>query len=170
MKNKKIKSNLGVTLIELLISIAILSIISIGFFKFINIAIKMNVKNEKDIQAMNIAQSEIEQLRQDIKNNSLVLEDGQWVSYSTHSFLESGFEPEFVQEYNIKEIFNQYIEKEVDDTNNVANNKFIVKILLYRQKKSNSNQGYLYTIDMQVSNKDNTLSKRVIKLRYQVFG
>jgi prepilin-type N-terminal cleavage/methylation domain-containing protein len=58
----------GFTLTEILIALSIASIISIGFFQVINMTIKTNSKNEKDIKSLNIAQTEIESLRAQIKN------------------------------------------------------------------------------------------------------
>ena len=167
----KIKSKNGLTLIELLISLSILTILVLGFFKFLNGTINMNLKNEKDIQALNIAQSEIEEIRQNIKSNNLDIEDGEWKNYSEQSFLESDFMPEYVDEYNVKQILNKYIIKDVEDTNDSTGNRtFEVKILLYRQKKNSTDNKYLYTIDIKVNHKNNEISKKVTKLRYQVYG
>lgn len=164
----KIKNKKGVTLIELLISITILTIILIASFNFINTTIKFNVKSEKDIQALNIAQTVGEEIRENIKNNIFDLEDGQWETYNNQNFLEADFKPEYIKEYNIKEILNKYIVKEIEDANNLNKNKlFEVKILLYRQKKTSSDNKYLYTVDIHVSNKN--ISKKITKLRYQVF-
>lgn len=66
----KIKDTRGLTLIELLISISILSIISLAFFSTINTSIKTNKKNETDIKAMHLAQSEVENLRIQIKKST----------------------------------------------------------------------------------------------------
>lgn len=62
------KKNKGFTLIELLISITILSILTIAFSKVSISAIKGNSKNNIDIVAMNIAQSEIENIRSQMKS------------------------------------------------------------------------------------------------------
>lgn len=64
----KVKESRGLTLIELLISISILSIIGLAFFSTINTSININKKNENDIKAMHLAQSEVENLRDQIKN------------------------------------------------------------------------------------------------------
>lgn len=169
MKIKKIKNTKGVTLIELLISISILTIILIASFNFINTTTKFNVKSEKDIQALTIAQTVGEEIREKIKNNSLNLDDGQWEAYNYQNFLESDFNPEYIAEYSVKEIFNQYIVEEVEDSNNSNKDKlFEVKILLYRQKKISSDNKYLYTVDIRVTNKN--ISNKITKLRYQVFG
>lgn len=66
----KIKNIGGLTLIELLISISILSIIGLAFFSTINTSIKTNKKNETDIKAMHLAQSEVENLRIQIKKST----------------------------------------------------------------------------------------------------
>lgn len=66
---KKDKSK-GFTLVEVLISLSILSILMLVFFSIINTSIKTNKKNEIDINAMNIAQSEVENIRVQIKNNN----------------------------------------------------------------------------------------------------
>lgn len=171
MNNKKIKNKKGFTLIELLTCLGIITIISLGFFKFINGTINMNLKNEKDIQAINIAQSEIEKIRESIKSNGLTIENGEWEKFSGQSFLESDFMPEYIVEYNEKQILNKYIIKEVEDTNDsTGNRKFKIKILFYRQKKNNNDNKYLYTIDIRVSHKNDNISKKVTKLRYQVYG
>lgn len=68
MKNYKLREIDGFTLIELLIAMSIISIISISFFVILNSSIKINKKNEIDIQSMQIAQSEIESIRAEIKS------------------------------------------------------------------------------------------------------
>lgn len=64
----KLKQNKGFTLIELLVALAIVGIILLAFFASINSTIRMDAKNDRDIKALNIAQSEIENLRTYIKN------------------------------------------------------------------------------------------------------
>lgn len=63
------KSN-GFTLIEMLVALAIAGTILLAFFKIIDSTNRMNVKNDRDIKALNLAQSEIENLRNQIKNYS----------------------------------------------------------------------------------------------------
>lgn len=65
----KLKNKKGFTLIELLVALAIVGIILLAFFTSINSTIKMDAKNDRDIKALNIAQSEIENLRNQIKNH-----------------------------------------------------------------------------------------------------
>ena len=59
--------NKGFTLIEVLIALFIVSLVSMSFFMIVNITNRSNAKNEKDIQAMDIAQNEIEHITKDIK-------------------------------------------------------------------------------------------------------
>ena len=61
----------GFTLVEVLVSLSILSILMLVFFNVINISIKNNKKNEVDINALHLAQSEIENIRAQIKNNNI---------------------------------------------------------------------------------------------------
>ena len=65
----KLKQDKGFTLIELLVALAIVGIILLAFFTSINSTIRMDAKNDRDIKALNIAQSEIENLRNQIKNH-----------------------------------------------------------------------------------------------------
>lgn len=64
----KFKKNKGFTLIELLVALVIVGIILLSFFKSVDSTIRMDAKNDRDIKALNIAQSEIENLRNQIKN------------------------------------------------------------------------------------------------------
>lgn len=65
----KIKELKGFTLIEVLVSLSILSIIGLVFFSTVNTSIKINKKNETDIKALHLAESEIENLRVQIKKS-----------------------------------------------------------------------------------------------------
>ena len=58
----------GFTLIEVLISLSILLIVGSTFFSITNNSIRINSKNDKYIQEMNVAQSVIEGIRDDIKS------------------------------------------------------------------------------------------------------
>ena len=61
----------GFTLVEVLVSLSILSILILVFFGVINTSIKNNKKNEVDINALSLAQSEVENIRIQIKNNNI---------------------------------------------------------------------------------------------------
>lgn len=68
----KLKKPKGFTLIELLVALSIVMIILLTFFKVIDNTTKMNVKNDIDIKALKLAKSEIENLRNQIKNGEEV--------------------------------------------------------------------------------------------------
>lgn len=67
----KIYKSKGFTLIEVLIAVSLISIIALSFMMFSNSRTKVNSKNEHDIHGLNIAQSEMESLREQIKENKL---------------------------------------------------------------------------------------------------
>lgn len=69
---KKLKKDKGFTLIELLVALSIVGIILLAFFKVTDITTRMNVKNNTDIKALNLAQSEVENLRNQIKNGEQI--------------------------------------------------------------------------------------------------
>lgn len=64
----KYKNNKGFTLLELLVSLAIITILLLAFFRIIDSTIRISTKNDRDIKALNIAQSEIENVRSQLKN------------------------------------------------------------------------------------------------------
>ena len=66
-------NNKGFTLLELLISLSIITIILLAFSTITISSIKGNTKNDKDISALNLAQSEIEVVRKQIKDGKQVL-------------------------------------------------------------------------------------------------
>jgi prepilin-type N-terminal cleavage/methylation domain-containing protein len=119
MKN----SNKGFTLIEILVAMSIVMLIAMAFFSINNMSIKLNSKNEKDIQSMNIAQSIMEDIRQDIKEGK----DG---SYFDKIVWANGLQGE----YNKEDI-------EID------NNKYNVNIAIYKNEANSR----LYTVIVDVS-------------------
>lgn len=66
----KTNNKKGFTLLELLVSISIISILLLAFLTIILSSIKVNTKNDKDISALHIAQSEIEVVRKQIKDGN----------------------------------------------------------------------------------------------------
>ena len=69
MKFTKYQNNRGFTLIENLIAMSLISLIAMAFFTILNSTIKANSVNEKNIKCLNIAQSEVENIRQQIKES-----------------------------------------------------------------------------------------------------
>lgn len=65
---KRKNNKLGFTLIEVIVAMSIISIIVFGLYATINTAIKVSNKNEQDINALQLVQSEVEKLRLQIKD------------------------------------------------------------------------------------------------------
>lgn len=140
MKNQK-----GFTLIEILIAMSVITLIAMAFFTFLNSSIKFNAKNENDIKALNIAQSEVENIREQIKIGK-----------------KSNFRTLNNEEINLNRDTPEY---EVFSTR--GKEKYIMKIdLSTEDKKQNS----LYTIEINIKAKNQNFSKRSTNLITQVFG
>lgn len=60
-------NNKGFTLLELLVALSIIGLCMFAFFRIIDTSTKVNTKNDRDIKALNIGQSEIENLRNQVK-------------------------------------------------------------------------------------------------------
>ncbi|MFI3210542.1 MAG: prepilin-type N-terminal cleavage/methylation domain-containing protein [Peptostreptococcaceae bacterium] len=135
------KSNRGFTLLEVLISISILTIIVLSFANFLSSNIKYNVKNEQDIKALNIATSEIENLRYQIKNN-------QDIFFTTD-------DKEFVELLNAWEIN--------DEINIKANDPYkrVIKI----EKNEN-----IYTVHVKITKDGAFSTNKETKLIAQIFS
>lgn len=138
-KNTKYK---GFTLIELLIAMSIISLIAMTFFSFFSFGIKFNTKNDKDIKCLNIAQTEIENLREQIKYG-----ESKTFNSSTEEIIKLN-EP--TSEYNIK-------------LKEDGNDEYTLKIDL-------SSEGGLYTINVNVRPSDDYFSKRNVNLTTKVYG
>lgn len=181
----KAKGNIkGFTLIELIVALSIISILSLSFFKILNSSIKYNTKNEKDIKALNIAQSEIENLRREIKlsNLQIILYDRDKKPFIT--IPENNIDEENetnnsyviwsdIDETNKGQIMqvsenHKYIGKNSDGSNNVNtlqyerilekdNTPYIVDLNLARYKKGSK---FLYDVEVKVRLKNQNLSKK----------
>lgn len=64
----KLKKKEGFTLVEVIVAMGIISILCLGLYCVVNMAIKVNSKNENDIKALQLAQSQVESIRVQIKN------------------------------------------------------------------------------------------------------
>lgn len=140
MSNKKLESKKGFTLIELLIAMSIISLIALAFFNVVNTSIKFNAKNEKDIKALQIAQSEIENLRSQIKS-------GKTSDFKT------------LDDNNISLNTSTRYQKAIDNNRNT----YSVDLTL-------SKEGPLYTIQIKVISNQSSFSKRSVDLVTQVYG
>lgn len=155
------KNKRGFTLIELLVSISIISIISICFFNIINNSLKINKKNEVDIKAMNIAQTAIEDIRNDIKEGNIIGLDMDEDGEDEFNIIDSNWNG------TLKEIYVQ--SPSLTTTKSIKNIEYEVNITkLERERYSNSSTKYLYTIKLVVKqvNKD----YKGVEIETQIFA
>ena len=152
-------NNKGFTLLELLISLSIITIILLAFSTIIISSIKGNTKNDKDISALNLAQSEIEILRKQIKDGKTSFKNSENETLEFNSIIDS-----------IENTENIYY-KDVDGKN------FEVKF--YISKNDEYLGGSLYKLWVRVKSKqkddednweDDYFSKKYTELITEVFG
>ncbi|WP_373600397.1 PulJ/GspJ family protein [Paraclostridium bifermentans] len=156
-----LKKEDGFTLIEILVALAIVSIVSMAFFATVNMTTKYNAKNEKDIQSMDVAQSEIEYLTKEIKSNKKTID----IDFNDNGQLEEtdNSSNECISKKSIKD-------KGFDNFN--GNPKYIVKYegnentkyqvfvkIDTQEKKQQIKDYYLYNIEIKVKSLSN-LSER----------
>ncbi|MEF9992165.1 MAG: prepilin-type N-terminal cleavage/methylation domain-containing protein [Peptostreptococcaceae bacterium] len=165
--------NRGFTLIEVLISLTIVSIISMAFFMSVNMTNKENAKNEKDIQAMDIAQSQVEYLTKEIKSKKETID----IDFNGDKEINE------TEDINSNEkILKSYIQKngldmiegDVDypkytvQYNEKENTKYQVLISLKSSlKKQQEKNYYLYDIEVKVKPLTD-LTKREAKIQTKV--
>jgi prepilin-type N-terminal cleavage/methylation domain-containing protein len=156
MKFTKYKNNRGFTLIEILIAMGIISLIAMAFSTILNSTIKANSVNEKNIKCLNIAQSEVENIRQQIKESkSIQVESSE--SYEPIP-IEIGVEKKVSKD--IKNDNNMYYEK-------IKVDKETISVVNGSQKVSN----YLYTINVFVHyNEDDFDKGKGKEITTQVFS
>ena len=152
-------NNKGFTLLELLISLSIITIILLAFSTKIISSIKGNTKNDKDISALNLAQSEIEIVRKQIKDGKTSFKNSENETLEFNSIIDS-----------IENTENIYY-KDVDGKN------FEVKF--YISKNDEYLGGSLYKLWVRVKSKqkddednweDDYFSKKYTELITEVFG
>lgn len=152
-------NNKGFTLLELLISLSIITIILLAFSTIIISSIKGNTKNDKDINALNLAQSEIEIVRKQIKDGKTSFKNSKNETLEFNSISDS-----------IENTENIYY-KDVDGKN------FEVKF--YISKNDEYLGGSLYKLWVRIKSKqkdeednweDDYFSKKYTELITEVFG
>lgn len=179
------KNNKGFTLLELLISLSIISIIFVTFYIFLNNSIKTNGKNEIDIKSLNIAQSEIENLRQQIKSktsesnlkiklsdteNIIISSDNnsntKWVDNGENEKLEL-IDTGIYKNYSGKDEKNQNNYSIIRYTRSNDIDKFYVNLKIFREYIGFR---YLYKIIVTVNYQEEYLSKKVTTLTTEILS
>lgn len=148
-----LKNNKGFTLIEVLVALAIVTIVSTAFFSIVNMTTRTNAKNEKDIQAMDIAQSEVEYLTKEIKSDKSSID----IDFNDNGQIEA------TNNNNKNESISKNIVKDIGFDNFDENNKYVVKYegrentkyqvfirINADEKKQQIKDYYLYNIEVRV--------------------
>ena len=149
----KFEKSKGFTLIELLVSLAIVGTILLAFFKIIDSTNRMNVKNDRDIKALNIAQSEIENLRSQIKEKADNNERELFVYDNSLDSNDKKIEISFDKK---NEYFRIYEDADIK-----------YKICLYIKRemvKEDTFNDYIYTINITVQLEDKYFSKKITEI------
>ena len=153
------KTNRGFTLIEVLISLSIVTIILLSLFSFYNSSIKFNKKNETDINSLNVSQTAIESMRIYSKlNNKFGIDiDNDGVDDLGFDNSESNW-VDLDSEYKIYtgNLDTLGIEKD--------NNKYLATINSVKRYKNNMS---VYTVELETKSKYNSTKK--INLITQVY-
>lgn len=151
------KTNRGFTLIEVLISLSIVTIILLSLFSFYNSSIKFNKKNETDINSLNVSQTAIESMRIYSKLNNKFGIDNDGVDDLGFDNSESNW-VDLDSEYKIYTGNLDTLEIEKD------NNKYLATINSVKRYKNNMS---VYTVELETKSKYNSTKK--INLITQVY-
>lgn len=154
--NFKFKNNKGVTLLEVIISVALISTISIGLFMTIDNTKISNTKNDKDLKAMDIAQSEIEYIIRDIKDGDEILNLG-----DKEIKLD---EIKLIQNNNKSKKLSAKYYKEHGENDNYEVKVWLGKI---KERQQIRKEYYIYSVEVGVKSKSD-LSKREVKLQTEI--
>ena len=149
----KFEKSKGFTLIELLVSLAIVGTILLAFFKIIDSTNRMNVKNDRDIKALNIAQSEIENLRSQIKEKADSNERELFVYDNSLDSNDKKIEISFDKK---NEYFRIYEDADI---------KYKICLDIKREMvKEDTFNDYIYTINITVQLEDKYFSKKITEI------
>ena len=149
----KFEKSKGFTLIELLVSLAIVGTILLAFFKIIDSTNRMNVKNDRDIKALNIAQSEIENLRSQIKEKSGNNERKLFVYDNSLDSNDKKIEISFDKK---NEYFRIYEDADI---------KYKICLDIKREIVAEDTfNDYIYTINITVQLEDKYFSKKITEI------
>lgn len=149
----KLEKSKGFTLIELLVALAIVGTILLAFFKIIDSTNRMNVKNDRDIKALNIAQSEIENLRSQIKEKAGNNERKLFVYDNSLDSNDKKIEISFDKK---NEYFRIYEDADI---------KYKICLDIKREIVAEDTfNDYIYTINIKVQLEDKYFSKKITEI------
>lgn len=149
----KLKKSKGFTLIELLVALAIVGTILLTFFKITDSTNRMNVKNDRDIKALNIAQSEIENLRSQIKEKAGNNERELFVYDNSLDSNDKKIEISFDKK---NEYFRIYEDSDI---------KYKICLGIKREIVAEDTfNDYIYTINITVQLEDKYFSKKITEI------
>lgn len=149
----KFEKSKGFTLIELLVSLAIVGTILLAFFKIIDSTNRMNVKNDRDIKSLNIAQSEIENLRSQIKEKA---GDNERELFVYDNSLDSNDKKIEISFDKKNEYFRIYEDADI---------KYKICLDIKREIVAEDTfNDYIYTINITVQLEDKYFSKKITEI------
>lgn len=139
----KLKKRDGFTLIEVIVAISIISILTMGLYSTLNTVIKVNSKNEQDINALQLAQSQVESIRVQIKNGET--------------------------EFKLKDKDNNDLFIEINSTSSYKKN-ISSKIYDVQVDVSKDLNSGLYKVIVKTKSENTNSSKKETKIVTEIFG
>lgn len=162
---KNLNKQKGFTLIEILIAMGIISLIAMAFFTIVNTSIKSNMKNEKDIKLLNITTSEIENIREQIKDTT---DDGLVVN-TTDGKEENNISIQWNDSDKISSVNGNERKRKIIKYTSIENVKYNVTLDMTREDVGKTKL-YLYSVNIVVKLEDNNFSKREVSINTEIFG
>lgn len=160
----RLRKNKGFTLLELIISLAIVGFVLLGLFRVINSTHRISTKNDRDIKALNILQSEIENLRGQIKKSPN--EDGERVLFVEDEVENKKIEVKFSEDTN-EAIVPEYSKIDKDRNSIYKINNLKIQRELITGNNQSVNKGfndYKYTLNIKAILEDVYFSKKMTEI------
>ena len=133
----KRKFSKGFTFVEILVCLGKISIIGLIFFTVINISIKSNKKTEVDSVALSLAQSEIENIRVQIKNDEnriKNLDDNELVIGSVNKYTSNDYNIEILIEDKTDRLYEVKVSlKYKNESFSIRNTEIITQVAKNRK-------------------------------------